>query len=85
MKKQESNPFEGLEALKVIDFEEVKTTMEEKLLFTMKQKGIKVQSVFLPPNFEVQRNESAVIKWLRENIQSLNTIKYELQLKYSNV
>ena len=68
MKKQESNPFEGLEALKVIDFEEVKTTMEEKLLFTMKQKGIKVQSVFLPSNFEVQRNESAVIKWLRENI-----------------
>lgn len=51
----------------------------------MKQKGIKVQSVFLPPNFEVQRNESAVIKWLRENIQSLNTIKYELQLKYSNI
>ena len=85
MKKQESNPFEGLEALKVIDFEEVKTTMEEKLLFTMKQKGIKVQSVFLPPNFEVQRNESSVIRWLRENIQSLNTIKYELQLKYSNV
>lgn len=85
MKKQESNPFEGLEALKVIDFEEVKTTMEEKLLFTMKQKGIKVQSVFLPPNFEVQRNESSVIRWLRENIQSLNTIKYELQLKYSNI
>jgi hypothetical protein len=85
MKKQESNPFEGLEALRVIDFEEVKTTMEEKLLFTMKQKGIKVQSVFLPPNFEVQRNESSVIKWLRENIQSLNTIKYELQLKYSNI
>jgi hypothetical protein len=85
MKKQESNPFEGLEALKVIDFEEVKTTMEEKLLFAMKQKGIKVQSVFLPPNFELQRNESSVIKWLRDNIKSLNTTKYELQLKYSNI
>ena len=84
MKTNNENPFEGLEGLEVLDFGKIRQTPEEKHLSTMKDLGIKVQSVVFPPNFHEVRDEKKVINWLYKNIQSLHTANYELRLKYAN-
>jgi hypothetical protein len=83
MKKQESNPFEGFEELDSLGFVKLPETLEQKMLSNVNHLGIKVQSVFLPPNFNEVRDEKKVIDWLYNNIQSLHTANYELRLKYA--
>lgn len=87
MRKQDNNPFEGLEGLSSLDFGIVQNenkTMEQKLLETMNKAGIKVQSVVLPHNFIVLRNEDMVLEWMRTNIKSVYSSLYFNSLKYKN-
>jgi len=87
MRKKENSPFEGLEGLTAMDFGIVQNeskTIEQKLLETMNKAGIKVQSVVLPPNFIVLRNQDMVLEWMRTNIKSVHSSFYFHSLKYKN-
>ena len=84
MEANNQNIFEGVKGLKALDFGKIRQTSQEKHLSTMKDLGIKVQSVVFPPNFNEVRDEKKVISWLYKNIQSLHTANYELRLKYAS-
>jgi hypothetical protein len=87
MKKQRSNPFEGLEGLSSVDFGIIgkdKSKIEEKILDTMNSIGIRIQSVVLPPNFVESKNENMVLDWMRNNIKSVHTSCYYYRLKYQD-
>jgi hypothetical protein len=84
MKNQENNTFEGFEMLGDLEYEKILQTPEQNHLNALHSLGIKVQSVFFPPNFHEVRDEKKVISWLYNNIQSLHTANYELRLKYAN-
>jgi hypothetical protein len=82
MKKQEDNPFEGLENLNNIQFEPAIVVMSD--LEQKQSKGIRVQSVAYPPNYNPQRSEEGVVDWLRNTIQSVNSALYVNMLKYKS-
>jgi hypothetical protein len=82
MKANNENPFEGLENLNNIEFEPTIQVMSD--LQHKQSKGIKVQSVVYPTNYNPHRDEQSVIDWLYNNIQSLHTANFVLRIKYNN-
>ena len=84
MNKKEENPFEGLESLNVVDFELVGETSPNQLAVDLKNKeGVKVQSVYFPPNFIPNRTKDEAMDWLKEKVNNTKLATHVLQSKYS--
>jgi hypothetical protein len=85
MEANNINSFEGFEKLDNLVFEKLAETPEEKHLGTMKNLGIKVQSVVFPPNFHEGRDEKKFLIWLCKYIKPLHIANYKLRLKYEQL
>jgi hypothetical protein len=84
MNNKKENPFEGLESLKVVDFEIVSEISPNQLAVDLKNnEGISVESVYFPPNFTPDRTNDEAMNWLQEKVYSTKIAHYNHKSKYS--